>query len=118
MAHHGRGRSYATRAYRMHPRRHQVKLFNRQGEELAFIADAPWSNVSLQDAQVIVNLQNESRTWKLPTIQCGEFRPVTGYQIRSMNDNSLWEILSVPGITDSMYQCVCIRMNEHDSEVP
>lgn len=118
MAHHGRGRSYATRSYRMHPRRDQVKLLNRQGQELAFITDAPWGNVSYQDTPIVVNLRNDSRTWKLPTIQCAEYRPVTSYRIRSMTDNSLWEILAVPRVTDSMFQCVCVRMNEHDSEVP
>ena len=118
MAHHGRGRINSTRTFRMHPRRDKIKLLNRQGEELAVVGDAPWGNVSHQDANAIATLQNESRTWHLPVIQCGEFRPVTGNRIRSLTDNTLWEILTVPRVTNSMHQCVCTRMNEHDSEVP
>ena len=118
MAHHGRGRFNATRAFRMHPRRDKIKLLNRAGEELAVIADAPWGNVSRQDANALAVLQNQSRTWKLPVFQCGEFSPVTGYRIRSLTDNSLWEITAVPRVTNSMHQCVCTRMNEHDSEIP
>lgn len=118
MAHHGRGLQKTKYAYRRHPRRDQVMLQNRAGQDLAVIADAPWGGVSQQDAVVVVNLQNESRTWKLPVHQCGEYRPVTNYRIRSLSDNSLWEILSVPRETNSLYQCVCTRMNEHDSEVP
>lgn len=102
----------------MHPRRDQVRLLNRQGEELTVIDNAPWSGVSQQDSPVVVNLQNESRTWLLPRIECGEFRPVTSYRIRSLSDNSLWEILAVPRETASMFNCVCTKMNEHDSEIP
>jgi len=118
MSHHGRGISYANRVHLAYPRRDEIKLLNRKGEELAVIQDAPWSSVSMQDSNAVVNLQNESRTWRLPVIECGEYRPVTGYQIRSLTDDSLWEILSVPRIATSMYQCVCVRMNEHNGLVP
>jgi hypothetical protein len=118
MAHPGRGRINTRRAYRAVPRREEVRLLNRQGEELTFIADAHWASVSFQDAPVVVNLQNESRTWKLPVSQVGKTLPVTGYRIRVVSDETLWEILTASRPSEDSWHCVCVRMNEHDGMVP
>ncbi len=118
MAHPGRGRINTRRAHRSIPRRDEVRLLNRQSEELAFIPDAHWTAVSLQDAPVVVNLQDESRTWKLPVTQAGTTRPLTSYRIRVVSDNTLWEILKVNRPSDDSWHCVCVRMNEHDGLVP
>jgi len=118
MAHHGRGRINATRAYRMHPRRDQVTLLNKNGTELCFINDAPWGQVSTSERQEVINYDTLSRTFLLPVVQCGEYTPVNKYRLRSATDNTLWEIVNQPSITNSLYKCVCIQMNEHDQDVP
>jgi hypothetical protein len=118
MAHPGRGSINTRRAYRAVPRRNEVRLLNRQGEELVFVADAHWSAVAFKDAPIVINLQDESRTWKLPISQTGTVKPLTSYRIRVVGDESLWEILSVNRPSDDSWHCVCVRMNEHDGLVP
>jgi len=118
MAHPGRGRINTRRSYRSVPRRDKVRVLNRQGEELQFVGDAHWSAVSFKDTPIVANLQDESRTWKLPVIQMGTVRPLTSYRIRVVGDETLWEILSVSRPSDESWHCVCVRMNEHDGIVP
>lgn len=113
-----RAERYARRLVRMHPQRDKVTLYNRNGEELTYIEDAPWDDVSINDAAIVVNLHNESRTWILSKEQCGEYTPVPGYRIRSRTTDTLWEIISIQRQTFSIFECVCTKMNENDSEVP
>jgi hypothetical protein len=46
------------------PRREEVRLLNLDSTVIGFIADASYSDVSFSDAPVVVNCQNETRTWK------------------------------------------------------
>lgn len=117
MAHPGRGLISTRRAFRSIPRRESGRLLNRQNEELAFIDDLSWAEVSFRELPGVVNLQNETRTWKIPMIQSNGITPVTGYSIRTVETGTLWEIQSVSRAQD-MWHCVTTLMNEHDQEVP
>ncbi len=118
MAHPGRGRLNTRKAYRRHPRRERVSLLNRNGEFLCFLNDAPWMSVSKNDIQDVINYRVESRTWILPIDQLGEYVPVSKYRIRVEGDNTLWEIVNIPRVTNSTYKCSTIKMDEHDQDVP
>lgn len=118
MAHPGRGRINTRHSYRSIPRREEVRLLNRQSTVIAFVPDASYSDVDFSDAQAVVNLQNESRTWKLPRVQLTGITPVTGYRIRTVLGNTLWEVLKVNRPSDEMFHCVTVRMNEHDEVIP
>lgn len=118
MAHPGRGRVHTARAHRSIPRRAECRLLNRQSEELAFVPDMFWSAVSFQDAPIIVNIEGETRTWKIPVSQVAGITVVTSYRIREVESNVLWEILSVDKPSDHTWHCVCVKMTEHDGLVP
>jgi len=117
MAHPTRGNIAGRRGYRSIPRRVKVRLLNRQSVELCILEDAFWASVSFSDSQIVANLQNESRTWKLPQIQLTT-APQTGYRIREVESEVLWEIMDVDRPSDDVYHCVCVRMNEHNGQVP
>ena len=118
MAHPGRGRIQTARAYRSIPRRTECRLLNRQSEELAFVPDMFWSGVSFQDAPIVVTIQGEKRTWKIPISQIAGISVVTGYRIREVESEVLWEILSVDRPSDHTLHCVCVKLTEHDGLVP
>jgi len=117
MAHPTRGNIAGRHGYRSIPRRAKVRILNRQGVELYIVTDAFWADVEFSDAQVIANLQNETRTWKLPEIQTNG-RPHTGYRIREVESQALWDILTVRKPSDNVYHCVSVLMNEHVAVVP
>lgn len=119
MTHPQPGMINAAHGYRSIPRRVECRLLNRNGKELAFIEDAHWTALSKQEQGSVVNCQNETRKWILPIVQLPDgLKPTTGYQIRVLEDGTLWEFQSVSRPSDHSYHCVSVHMNEHDEQIP
>ena len=77
-----------------------------------------WSEVAYKDQVIVVNLRNETRTWKIPVIQAAGVKPLTGYRIRTLLEGTLWEILAVQLSANETWSCVSVKMNEHDEVIP
>lgn len=79
--------------------------------------EVPYRGVSRSEAAVIVNLQNEARTWLVPMVLLPDGVTVhTSYTIREVDTNDLWEVQSVTR-SQEMWVCVCVKMNEHGDYV-
>jgi len=76
-----------------------------------------WRQLTFLEVQGQVNVHNENRTWLIPIAQLGGLRVYTGYMLRIVKDNTLWEIQQVSR-SNEMWYCVTVKMNEHDEFVP